>query len=141
MKDCFGLNALAMTPFVNVIFFMAHWYETVGTRYVIKNPRRQWECSFRIRNIRVDVAARIGNDWWDHLGGAYTLMEVMCALIRACIAPTTDPRCPTTYSISDLGQIVSIETVPDEYNVSLLQRSQLQWLFFFARHYCDATKD
>jgi hypothetical protein len=30
---------------------------------------------------------------------------------------------------------------PQDFNVSILQRSQLQWLFFVARHFCDALVD
>ncbi len=43
--------------------------EIRGTRFVINPPRRRWDCSFRIRGTRVDVAVRIGEDWWEHLGG------------------------------------------------------------------------
>ena len=30
-----------------------------------------------------------------------------------------------------------MEGIPDDYNVSLLQGAQLQWLFFVARHFAD----
>jgi hypothetical protein len=115
--------------------------ETRGTRFVIQHPRKRWDCSFRIRGTRVNVAVRIGADWWAHLGGPHTLMEIMCALIRACVTPASTPEEGVTYTISDLGEIISTESVPDDYNVSLLQRSQIQWLFFFARHYCDRIED
>ncbi len=115
--------------------------ETVGTKYVYDHPRNSWDCSFRVRNVRVDVAVRIGTDWWTYLGGVHTLMETMCALLRACVTPANAPETDVTYTISDLGDVVSIDTVPSEYNVSLLQRSQIQWLFFLARHYCDELTD
>jgi hypothetical protein len=115
--------------------------ETRGTKFVIESPRRRWNCSFRIRGTRVDVTVRIGEDWWAHLGGPHTLMEVMCALIRACVTLASTPEEGHTYTIFDLGEIISTESVPNDYNVSLLQRSQLQWLFFLARHYCDKIVD
>ena len=111
--------------------------ETRGTRFVIQDPRGRWDCSFRVRGIRVDVAVRIGKDWWTHLGGPTALMELMCSLIRACVVPASSPEVGVGYTIADLKEIVSTEMVPHDYNVSLLQRSQLQWLFFLARHYCD----
>ena len=115
--------------------------ETRGTRFVIQHPRKRWDCSFRVRGVRVDVAVRIGTEWWAHLGGSHTLMETMCALIRACVTPASSAEKGAAYTISDLGEIISIEGVPDDYNVSLLQRSQIQWLFFLARHYCDRIEE
>ena len=115
--------------------------ETKGTRFMLEPPWKRWDCAFRTRGIRVDVAVRIGADWWTHLGGPHTLMEVMCSLIRACVIPASKPIEGVTYTISDLEEIISTENVPEDYNVSLLQRSQLQWLFFFARHYCDRLVD
>jgi hypothetical protein len=41
----------------------------------------------------------------------------------------------------DLDEIISLEPVPKNFNVSILQRSQLEWLFFFARHFCDELLD
>ncbi len=111
--------------------------ETRGTRFVIQDPRHRWDCSFRIRGVRIDVAVRIGADWWAHLGNSHTLMEIMCALIRACVVPASRPEQGVIYTISDLEEITSMDSVPDDFNVSLLQRSQLPWLFFLARHYCD----
>lgn len=115
--------------------------ETRGTRFVIQHPRQRWDCSFRIRGVRIDVAVRIGGEWWTHLGGSYALTEIMCALIRSCVTPAPAPQQRVSYMISDLGDIVSTQSVPDDYNVSLLQRSQIQWLFFLARHYCDKIED
>ena len=75
------------------------------------------------------------------MGGPHTLTEVMCALVRACVTPVSKPEQDVDYTISDLGEIVSTDSVPGDYNVSLLQRSQIQWLFFLARHYCDEIED
>jgi hypothetical protein len=111
--------------------------EMKGSRDIIEAPRQQWSCSFRIRGIRVDVGIRIGTQWWAHLGGPLTFLELMCALIRACVPPCPISPGVAQYIISDLGEIVSLQNVPEDYNVGLLQRSQLEWLFFLASHYCD----
>ena len=62
-------------------------------------------------------------------------------MIRSCVTPASTPEQGVSYSIYDLGDIVSIDSVPENFNVSLLQRSQIQWLFFLARHYCDKIED
>lgn len=111
--------------------------ETVGTRFVSVHPRGRWSCSFRVRAVRVDVTVRVGLDWWTHLGGTLALTEVLTALVRACVLPHNRAQPPHSYEIADLGEIVSAACVPSDFNVSLLQRSQLEWLFFLARHYCD----
>lgn len=114
--------------------------EGLGTRFILDNPRGKWNCSFRTRGIRVDVAIKIGSDWWRHVGGDLALVELLCALIRACVLPNLPQQNPE-YFIADLADIVSTRIVPSDFNVSLLQRSQLEWLFFLARHYCDAITD
>jgi hypothetical protein len=115
--------------------------ETRGTRFVIEHPRQKWGCAFRIRGTRVNVSIRIGKDWWTYLGGPSAFVEVMSALIRACVPPAKMAPGEGDYTISDLAEIVSLESVDADYNVGLLQRSQLQWLFFLARHFCDVLKD
>ncbi len=114
--------------------------QTVGSRFVLEAPDHVWNCAFRIRGIRVDVVVRIGSEWWAFLGGQYALLELLCALVRACVPPGPEQD-DADYVIEDLGRIVSLETVPADYNVSLLQRSQLEWLFFLASHYCDVLED
>lgn len=114
---------------------------TVGTRFIIEQPQGNWHCSFRLRGVRVDVNIRIGIDWWNYLGGELTLVELMVALIRSCVVPATILPTDHKYTISDLGKIVSTSIIPSDYNVSLLQRSQLEWLFFLSRHYCDVLID
>ena len=115
--------------------------ESHGTRFMIEHPRHQWKCSFRIRGIRVDVTIRIGTDWWSNLGGEFALIEVLTALIRSCVIPTPVIEMDYEYIIADLGEIVSTSIIPSEFNVSLLQRSQLEWLFFLSRHYCDTLTE
>lgn len=111
--------------------------ESHGTRFIIDHPRHKWKCSFRIRGIRVDVSIRIGTDWWSNLGGEFALIEILTALIRSCVIPTTSIQKDYKYIIADLGEIISTSIIPSEFNVSLLQRSQLEWLFFLSKHYCD----
>ncbi|MDD2769281.1 MAG: PmeII family type II restriction endonuclease [Methylococcus sp.] len=101
------------------------------------DPANRWSCAFRDDEILVNVTVRIGLDWWNHLGGPTCFIEVFTALIRACIAPGISDSNTHTYAISDLSHIVSQPTISDDYNVSLLQRSQIPWLFLAARHFCD----
>ncbi len=115
--------------------------ESVGTRFVIESPDRSWRCAFRQRSVRVDVAVRHGRAWWQYLGGEHALLEALVALIRACVDPSSAPVASACYSIADLGEIVSTNRVPADYNVSLLQHSQLEWLFFLVRHFCDQLID
>jgi len=115
--------------------------ETVGTRFVITHPRNFWTCSFRVRSVRVDVTVRLGVDWWLYVGGRGTLVELLVALIRACVSPTSEQDATVEHAIADLGDIVSTSCVPTDYNVGIMQRSQLEWLFFLAQHYCDRLVD
>jgi len=101
------------------------------------DPADRWNCAFQERGISVDVTVRIGLDWWEHLGGPNCFIEVFSALIRACIAPGTSDPAAHQYVIADLHDIVSTASVGRDFNVSLLQRSQLPWLFLIARHFCD----
>jgi Type II restriction endonuclease EcoO109I len=106
---------------------------------MLVEPVDRWDCGFEFADtgVRVDVVVRIGMDWWRHLGGDGCAMELWTALIRACITPG-ESDVGAQYSITDLAAIVSTDQVPSDYNVSLLQESQLPWLFFVARHFCDA---
>ena len=64
-----------------------------------------------------------------------------CAIIGACVAPSeTEPE-DYPFTIRDLKAIISLDPVPTDYHVSVLQRSQWEWLFFFARHFCDSLED
>ncbi|MDG4555567.1 MAG: hypothetical protein P9E24_15165 [Candidatus Competibacter sp.] len=101
------------------------------------DPADGWNCAFQEQGISVDVTVRIGLDWWEHLGGPNCFIEVFSALIRACIAPGNPDSAAHQYVIADLRDIVSTATVGHDYNVSLLQRGQLPWLFLIARHFCD----
>lgn len=105
------------------------------------SPDGQWSCQFELNAVTVDVTVRIGLDWWQHLGGNLCFIEVFTALIRACVNVGTADAINYQYTIRDLGDIVSTHHVREEYNVSLLQRSQLSWLFLMARHFCDELVD
>jgi hypothetical protein len=101
-------------------------------------PDGRWNCEFEKSGVKVRVTIRIGTDLWNYIGGkATTFVELSAALIRACVIPSdTDPE-GHKFTIADLSAIISLAGVPDTFNVALLQRSQLEWLFFFARHFCD----
>jgi Type II restriction endonuclease EcoO109I len=97
----------------------------------------RWDISYSHGNLNVRATVRVGIEWWDHLGGPNTWIELCVALIRACIAPARIQSGQPAYVISDLADILDLGTVPANYNVALLQRSQFEWLFFLARHFCD----
>lgn len=108
----------------------------------VRSPENRWDCSFieSETNANITVTVRVGLDWWRLLGGGTCFVEVMSAIIRACVTPyafVEEEAC----RIPDMSDIVSLKTVPKSFNVSLLQRSQLPWLFLMARHYCDLLED
>ena len=105
------------------------------------SPDNQWHCQFQKGGVTVDVSIRIGLDWWRHLGGKLCFVEVFTALIRACINAGAADSHDYDYMIADLGDITDISCVEAGYNVSLLQRSQLPWLFLMAKHFCDSFTD
>jgi hypothetical protein len=109
---------------------------------MLTEPAGRWDCALMLDDdLQVDVAVRIGTAWWEHLGGPDCAMELWTALIRACVAPGTADAEDYAYTISDLGTIVATSgVVSDDFNVSLLQRSQIPWLFFVARHFCDTLE-
>lgn len=110
--------------------------EKAGSAITI-DPKNQWKCQFSKSNIVVDITVRIGLDWWRYLGGELCFVEVFTALIRACINVGAADSESYQYTISDLNEIVTTQGVREEFNVSLLQRSQIPWLFLMARHFCD----
>lgn len=104
---------------------------------VLASPEGRWDCACQVAGVQVNAAVRIGQDWWQHLGGPTCLIEVMAALIRGCVTPAPIPRTKHQFTIRDLTDIVSLEGVPQDFNVGLIQRSQLPWLFLIASHFCD----
>ena len=117
--------------------------EKAGESCFSVSPQGSWTASFMFETVEITATVRIGLDWWSYLGetiGVATAgVEVWTALIRACIAVGVADPTDQAYVIRDLGSIV--QGVPDDFNVSLLQAGQLPWLFFVARHFCDALVD
>jgi len=112
--------------------------EKLPARTMTVKPDGRWDCAFVLGDLEVTVTVRIGVDWWNHLARAEDcFVEICLALIRACVAPSTDESTEGDYTISDLHEIVSLDGLPDGYNVAILQRSQIEWLFFLARHFAD----
>lgn len=112
--------------------------EKLPQRSVKVRPTNGWHCEFDKDGVAVTVTIRIGTELWNyfaHRGSAF--VEMVVALIRACITPSNTEADDYAFTISDLRSIISLDVVPDDFNVGLLQRSQLEWLFFIARHFCD----
>ena len=108
-----------------------------GAKFPTSSPDGSLSCAFKVNGVSVNVSVRIGVEWWRHLGGDNCFMEVVTALVRACVAPAPSDSKVHDYAVNEIGQIVDTSSVPSGYNVSILQRSQLEWLFFVARHFCD----
>ena len=63
-------------------------------------------------------------------------MELGVALVRASVTPGEIDSTDFDYTIFDL---LEVSRIPEEsFNVAVIQRSQLPWLFLFFRHFCDA---
>jgi hypothetical protein len=92
--------------------------------------------------VKVVVTIRIGVELWNYIARSeLAFMEMCLALIRACVSPSDTQPKDHKFTIVDLEEIISLEGVPKDFNVSILQRSQLEWLFFFARHFCNELLD
>ena len=107
---------------------------------VIDLPTQKWNCAFKRNGTSVNVTVRVGLEWWEYLTGSELgYLEICCALIRACVVPVAIDQSSEErqYRISDLAGIVCTNSIPADFNVSVLQRSQLEWIFFLVRHFCD----
>ncbi len=103
-----------------------------------ESPDGKWQCRFEKDRIAVTVTVRIGIELWSYIAGHdLAFMEICASLLRACVKPSEEETGKRTYTISDLAEIISLAGLPNEFNTKILQRSQLEWLFFFARHFCD----
>jgi len=101
-------------------------------------PDGKWHCHFEKNEIAVTVTVRIGIELWNYIAGHnLAFMEICTSLLRACVKPSETESGKCTYTISDLEAIISLAGLPTTFNTKILQRSQLEWLFFFARHFCD----
>jgi hypothetical protein len=102
------------------------------------NPKHGWFCEYEKDGVKVVVTVRVGVELWNYIAGSdLAFLEMCVALIRACVAPSETQPGDHEFTIVDLADIISLKSVPRDFNVSILQRSQLEWLFFFARHFCD----
>jgi len=103
-----------------------------------ETPEGKWHCQFKKDGVGVTVTVRIGIDLWNYIAGhGLAFMEICTSLLRACVKPSDTEAGKVTYTISDLEEIISLAGLPPTFNTKILQRSQLEWLFFFARHFCD----
>lgn len=112
--------------------------EMKGSKFMMSSPVNKWWCEFKNQGTTVNVQVKIGKDLWEYIGDKYTIYEVATALIRASVIPSVDVDNETNFEISDFSSITSLAQIATDYNVSLLQRSQLQWLFFYMRHFFDS---
>lgn len=109
---------------------------------VTESPDHKWHCSFSDGSIELRMRVRIGRDLWSYIGNSEkALVEVNTALVRACVVP--DPSAPMVaeHLIEGVDEIASLGPVPEDFNVSILQKSQLEWLFLILSHYCDEFRN
>jgi hypothetical protein len=107
---------------------------------VVDTHKQSWKIRYRRDGLDVSAAVRIGIDWWTYLGDEDTWLELCIALIRACVAPAGMRTDVPNYAISDLASILDLSSMPKSFNVSLIQESQMEWLLFICRHFCDGFK-
>lgn len=121
---------------------LRHLAKKVPRKDMLVRPDDKWYCTFKKNGVTVKVTVRIGTEWWNYLGGSHqTFLEMTCAMIRACVTPSdTEPE-DYKFTIRDLKEMISLDQIPDGYNVSVLQRSQWEWLFFFANHFYDEVEN
>lgn len=101
--------------------------------------QRNWSIGYTTNGVEITATVRVGLEWWRYLGGEDTWLELCIALIRACIDPALGIReTPPEYFISDLAALLDTTGKPPGFNVAILQESQLEWVHFLARHFCDA---
>lgn len=108
---------------------------------VATSHRQAWRIGYHRNRIEITATVRIGIEWWTYLGGEDAWIEVCVALIRACIAIAPPRNDEPAYLISDLASILDTSGLPHGFNVALLQASQIEWLLFLARHFCDGLTD
>ncbi|MCU1300752.1 MAG: hypothetical protein JWQ87_1036 [Candidatus Sulfotelmatobacter sp.] len=112
--------------------------EKLTSGKMLVSPNGHWTCKFEKNGITVTVTIRIGVDLWNYIGGTDSMFtELSTSIIRACITPSDVDPADYKFQIKDLPEIISMQSVPENFNVALLQWSQLEWFFFFARHFCD----
>ena len=115
--------------------------ERVPHKNIMSPCTGKWDVAYSDKSLDVEATVRVGIEWWDYLGGKNTWIELCVALIRVCIDPGPAQKSAPSYVIKDLADILALDVIPAQYNVALLQRSQYEWLFFLARHFCDGFSD
>lgn len=96
-----------------------------------------WCIGYNRDGLHVTATVRVGIEWWNYLGGENAWLEVCIAMIRACILSDSPRTDVPDYVISDLEAILDSSGLPSDFNVAILQHSQIEWLLFLARHFCD----
>jgi hypothetical protein len=107
---------------------------------LMQSHKGSWSIGYSDGPLRVSATIRVGMEWWEFLGSRDTWLELCCALIRSCIAPTSGVQPSARHMIADLASIIDLSDIDEGYNISVLQRSQLEWLLFLARHFVDDFK-
>jgi len=98
---------------------------------LLESPDNGWHCKFLKDGITFTVTIRIGEELWNHFAdNGQAFLEMACAVIRACVTPSDTQPEDYQFTIKDLKDIISLDVVPTDYNISLLQRSQWEWFFF-----------
>jgi hypothetical protein len=111
--------------------------EMKGSKFMKEFPANKWSCSFQNQGASiVDVKIKIGKELWEYINDDYTMLETAIALIRANVIPAGNIDSKSNFAISEFADIISIDNIGD-FNISLLQKSQLQWMFFYLRHFYD----
>lgn len=131
----YGTRAISNKKDWHVLRSVAEYLPSTAT--IIEPHTGAWSLSYRRDGLHVSITVRLGIDWWTYLGDANTWVELCIALIRACVVPTGPRIVHPSYTIADLSAILDVSWLPTQYNVSLLQESQFEWLLFLARHFCD----
>lgn len=107
---------------------------------VSQSHRGNWCIGYKRDGLEVTATVRIGIDWWNYLGGDTAWIELCIALIRSCVAAAGPRTVVPQYAISDLEDILDTSGLPPQFNVAILQESQIEWLLFLARHFCDGFR-
>lgn len=99
---------------------------------ILSEPKQRTRFAFERDGVRVCVRLRNGMKWWSFLGrSGLTFLEVGAALIRAAIPPNPSTRHPRGESLRRMLDI------PENYNIALLQRNQLEWALLFSGLFAD----
>jgi hypothetical protein len=107
-----------------------------------KSAAKSWDAAVTHEGVELDLSVKIGVDLWEHIGRTgiqveTAFVEICAALIRSCVAPGEPTPPDFVATIANFDNVIALDAVPDNYNVAILQRSQLEWLFLIAAHFCD----